>query len=95
MKSYVKEFNYPKKDGGTSKRRLLVLNENQSMFDGIELSYLDNASAEAAVEALKECDVKSFERSGTVIKNFNSDWNKAWRRYSKSKIIKDKEEANE
>lgn len=97
MKSYVKEFDYPH-NGETTKRKCFVMRETSIIdndtkedvgsFDGIELTYLSEDEQKKVVETLKDHEVKNGFTSGETIDNFNSDWNKAWRRYNKSKIIK-------
>ena len=52
MKSYIKEFNYPTKDGNVSKRRLFVMRENAVAMDGLELTYLDEATQKKVLESL-------------------------------------------
>lgn len=92
MKSYIKEFNYPTKDGSVSKRRLFVMRENAVTMDGLELTYLDEATQKKVLESLKDHEVRSdFLKSDTKIDGYESDWGVAWRRYNKEKIVKDKE----
>jgi predicted metalloendopeptidase len=88
MKSYVKEFVYPTKEGGTSERKLFVMRENATAMDGLELTYLDEATQKEVLEALKDHEVKdNFTKAESLIDNYKSEWGKAWRRYNKDKII--------
>lgn len=92
MKSYIKEFNYPTKDGSVSKRRLFVMRENAVTMDGLELTYLDEATQKKVLESLKDHEVRSdFLKSDAKIDGYENDWGVAWRRYNKEKIVKDKE----
>lgn len=92
MKSYIKEFNYPTKDGNVSKRRLFVMRENAVAMDGLELTYLDEATQKKVLESLKDHEVRSdFLKSDAKIDGYESDWGVAWRRYNKEKIVKNKE----
>lgn len=92
MKSYIKEFNYPTKDGGVSKRRLFVMRENAVAMDGLELTYLDEETQKKVIQALKNHEVRSdFTKSDSQIDGYESDWGVAWRRYNKEKIVQDKE----
>lgn len=92
MKSYIKEFNYPTKDGNVSKRRLFVMRENAVAMDGLELTYLDEATQKKVLESLKDHEVRSvFLKSDAKIDGYERDWGVAWRRYNKEKIVKDKE----
>ena len=88
MKSYVKKFVYPTKEGGTSERKLFVMCENATAMDGLELTYLDEATQKEVLEALKDYEVKdNFTKAELLIDNYKSEWGKAWRRYNKDKII--------
>ena len=97
MKSYIKEFNYPTKDGNISKRRLFVMRENAVAMDGLELTYLDEATQKKVLESLKDHEIRSdflksdFLKSDAKIDGYESEWGVAWRRYNKEKIVKDKE----
>lgn len=92
MKSYIKEFNYPTKDGTVSKRRLFVMRENAVAMDGLELTYLDEETQKKVLESLKDHEVRSdFLKLDAKIDGYESDWGVAWRRYNKEKIVKDKE----
>lgn len=97
MKSYVKEFSYPH-NGEVTKRRCFVMREITTIdpdtkedvgsFDGIELTYLPEEEQKQVVEALKDHEVKNVFAKGEKIDNFNPEWNKAWRRYNKTRIEK-------
>lgn len=92
MKSYVKEFNYPTKEGTVSTRKLFVMRENDLAIDGLELTYLDEATQKEVLEALKDHDVKSsFTKADALIDNYKPEWGKAWRRYNKDKIVTNEE----
>lgn len=90
MKSYVKEFNYPTREGEVSKRRLFVMRENDTAVDGLELTYLSEDTQKEIVEALKDHEVKdSFVKAESAIENYKSEWGSAWRRYNKSRIVEE------
>lgn len=96
MKSYVKEFDYPTKEGGVSSRRLYVMRENDSAVDGLELTYLDEATQKEVLEALKDHEVKNgFTKADSLIDGYKSEWGKAWRRYNKDKIVVKEEKEEE
>ena len=87
--SYVKEFTYRKKDGTESKRRVLVMRESATAFDGIDLGYLDEAESKEVQALFKDHEIGSLESHG-VPKEAGSTpapWMKAWRRFNIVSII--------
>lgn len=89
MKSYVKEFDYLNKKEEVTHRRLFVMRENDTAIDGIELTYLDEATQKKVLESLKDHEVRSdFLKSEAKIDGYDSEWGVAWRRYNKSNIVK-------
>ena len=94
MKSYVKEFNYLTKTGEVSKRRLFVMRENDTVVDGLELTYLNEDVQKEVVEALKDHEVKnSFVKAETGIDGYKPEWGTAWRRYNKDRMVEVPEDA--
>ena len=93
MKSYVKEFTYPTKEGDVSHRKLFVMREDATAVDGIELTYLDEDVQKEVVSALKEHEIKdNFSKSEGEIDGYKSEWGKAWRRYTKARILPEEKE---
>lgn len=105
MKAYIKEFNYPGKDGGISKRRCFVLREDGSAFDGLELTYLTKEQEKEVVEHFKNVEVlpnlvkvnpkiETFVNDDKEEQGFRSEVFKAYRRYNKTRILEDVDEEN-
>lgn len=85
MKSYIREFNYTKKSGEKSKRKVFVMRESADAFDGFDFKYLDANGKRAVRRLFKDHDV------GTVLSNKPTQHSseldpalmKAWRRFNK------------
>ena len=87
--SYVKEFTYRKKDGTESKRRVLVMRESLTAFDGIDLGYLDEAEVKEVQDIFKDHEIGSLESHGVPREagSAPTPWMKAWRRFNIASII--------
>lgn len=88
---YLREFNYTKKDGSSSVRKVLVLEETVDSVKGLDLSVL----SEAEVTAAKECfskfyeseeEPKKTEEGKVIIPGYDKGWNKAFRNFIRSNM---------
>lgn len=86
MKSYIKEFEYKGKEG---LRKLFVMRETETTVDGFETTYLEQEETEKLKEYFVGHEIKNgFNKTENFNdENFNKDWMRSWRCYSKSKII--------
>ena len=79
----VKEFNYTSSKG-TKLRKVFVIRENDIYLEGIDLTLLDEDSANKIVTIYKDF-IPVKDKRIVKLENFNNDWNKAYRQFIKSK----------
>lgn len=97
MKSYEKSFNYAKTSEDIEARDVLVIRETADAFAGYDMKYLDEKEQSRVKEIFKEHEIINnfdFNRTKkdmsemTDLEKEVKSLNKAWRRFSKNKIVK-------
>lgn len=88
----VKEFKYNKK-GEVSNRTVFLLQEDDGHYYGLDKQYLDEEQWATLNESLK--DYKVTGRTKETIEGYQTEWNKAWRCFSKSNIEPEGDENEE
>ena len=79
----IKEFDYTSSKG-TNHRKVLVVKETDSFIEGLDLLYLTSDESKYITEKYKDL-VPTAESA--LIEDWDSTWNKAWRKFLKSKMI--------
>ena len=81
----VREFVYTSSNG-TKARKVFVIKENDSYIGGIDLNLLSEEDALAIQNIYKDVVPTNDFKSKVYLEGFNSDWLKAYRQFTKSKI---------
>ena len=82
----VREFVYTSSNG-TKPRKVFVIKENDAYIGGIDLNLLSQDDADTITKLYKDVVPTSDFKTKITLDGFNPDWVKAYRQYSKSKII--------
>ena len=82
----VREFVYTSSNG-TKPRKVFVIKENDAYIGGIDLNLLSPDDADTITKLYKDVVPTSDFKTKITLDGFNPDWVKAYRQYSKSKII--------
>lgn len=82
----VREFVYTSSNG-TKSRKVFVIKENDAYIGGIDLSLLSPDDADTITKLYKDVVPTSDFKTKITLEGFNHDWVKAYRQYSKSKIV--------
>lgn len=83
----IKEFTYTSTNG-TKFRKVFVIKENEHYIAGIDLNLLSAEDAKVITDNYKDVVPTNDFKSKITLENFNPDWNKAYRQFSKSRINK-------
>lgn len=82
------EFYYRNKKNETKLRKVFVVRDCSTCFEGIDVNLLET---DEMIDLLKRFGSlkpsHSEERTGNKIDGWNDKWNKAWRRFNKSGIL--------
>lgn len=89
----VKEFKYPS-HGDVSNRKIFVIYETSKSLEGLDLAILGADEEKKVLEKLKEYKVTDGSKRDKI-EGYDPAWSKAWRNFTKEKIIKDDEPKNE
>ena len=81
----IKEFTY-KSSSGTKSRKVFVIKENDIYIGGIDLNLLSEEDALTIQNIYKDVVPANDFKSKVYLEGFNSDWLKAYRQFTKSKI---------
>jgi hypothetical protein len=82
----IKEFNYTSSKG-TNVRKVFVIKEGKSYLEGIDLTLLSEEDASLITERYKDfIPVDTNNKDKILLDEFNTSWNKAYRRFVKCKI---------
>ena len=84
-KSEEKIFKY-NKDGVIKERHLFVMQEDNKFIAGIDLDLMTDDTKKKIKEVLSDHDITNIGNGGKI-KNYDNTWNKAWRKFSKEKIV--------
>ena len=92
MKSAIREFNYSKKDGSVSTRKVFVLNETADYIQGFDTKYLTGEQLAEIQTRFQDREILDrFATAGNGAthddETFNKDWLKAFRNFKKSNIV--------
>ena len=82
----IREFIYTTSNG-TKPRKVFVIKENDAYIGGIDLNLLPADEAEVITKLYKDVVPTSDFKTKITLEGFNPDWVRAYRQYSKSKII--------
>jgi hypothetical protein len=82
----VREFVYTSSNG-TKSRKVFVIKENDAYIGGIDLNILSPEDADTITKLYKDVVPTSDFKTKITLEGFNPDWVKAYRQYSKSKIV--------
>jgi coproporphyrinogen III oxidase-like Fe-S oxidoreductase len=82
----VREFVYTSSNG-TKSRKVFVIKENNNYIGGIDLNLLSSEDADTIMKLYKDVVPTSDFKTKITLEGFNPDWVKAYRQYSKSKIV--------
>lgn len=82
----IKEFMYTS-NSGTRNRKIFVIKENDSYIEGLDLSMLSNEDVTFITNTYKDFKPLQNRSDKIVLEGFNPSWNKAYRQFSKSKIL--------
>ena len=80
----IKEFTYTS-SSGTNTRKVLLLKESTNFIEGLDLNLLSTEDA-AFVESTYKDVVPVTDNVKVNLDGFNPAWNKAYRKFAKSKI---------
>lgn len=83
----LRNFKY-KSHGEVKNREIIIIKENDMCFEGLDKSLLSVEDYKAVSDLLKEFKTRDIGDKAPI-DNWNSAWNKAWRRFNKINIIKD------
>lgn len=81
----VKEFSYTSSTG-TKDRKVFVMKDTGNSIAGIDLNLLSASDASTITSMYKDFTPVT-DNSTPVLEGFNPAWNKAYRQFSKSKMI--------
>ena len=81
----IKEFTY-KSSSGIKSRKVFVIKENDTYIGGIDLNLLSEEDALTIQNIYKDVVPTNDFKSKVYLEGFNSDWLKAYRQFTKSKI---------
>lgn len=81
----IKEFSYTSANG-TKSRKVFVIKENEHYIAGIDLNLLPDDDAKTIADMYKNVMPTSDFKSKITLENFNPNWNKAYRQFSKNRI---------
>lgn len=81
----IKEFDYtsPK---GIRHRKVFVIKENENYIAGLDLTLLSQEDCDTIMSMYKDVKPISDFKSKITLENFNPDWNRAYRQFTKSHI---------
>lgn len=82
----IKEFTYTS-NSGTRNRKIFVIKENDSYIEGLDLSMLPLEDVDYITDTYKDFKPLANRSDKVVLDGFNPAWNKAYRQFSKNKII--------
>ena len=81
----IREFSYTS-SSGTKNRKVFVIRETEKYIEGLDLTLLDEDSVKTITNKYKDIVPSNNKETKVVLEDFNPDWNKAYRQFSKSKI---------
>ena len=81
----IREFSYTS-SSGTKDRKVFVIRETEKYIEGLDLTLLDEDSVKTITNKYKDIVPSNNKETKIVLEDFNPDWNKAYRQFSKSKI---------
>lgn len=81
----IREFSYTS-SSGTKDRKVFVIRETEKYIEGLDLTLLDEDSVKTITNKYKDIVPSNSKETKVVLEDFNPDWNKAYRQFSKSKI---------
>lgn len=81
----IREFSYTS-SSGTKNRKVFVIRETDKYIEGLDLTLLDEDSVKTITNKYKDIVPSNNKETKVVLEDFNPDWNKAYRQFSKSKI---------
>ena len=79
------EFLYTSK-AGTLPRRVFVLKDTESYIEGLDMSLLSEGDISYISNTYKYV-IPTSSTEKITLEGFKPEWNKAYRRYNKSKIV--------
>lgn len=82
----IRKFVYAS-SSGTRERCVFVIKENDKYIGGLDLSVLSEEDCKRIDELYKDLVPMTDFNKKFMLEGFNPDWIKAYRQYSKSKII--------
>ena len=84
-KSEEKTFGY-NKDGVIKERHIFVMQEDGDYIAGIDMDLMSDDAKKRIKEVLSDHSITNIGNGGKI-ENYDNTWNKAWRKFSKSKIV--------
>ena len=81
----IKEFTYTS-NTGTKARKVLVLKESTNFIEGLDLNLLSVEDAAFVENTYKDVVPVTDNNVKVNLDGFNPAWNKAYRKFAKSKI---------
>lgn len=81
----IREFSYTS-SSGTKDRKVFVIRETEKYIEGLDLTLLEEDSVKTITNKYKDIVPSNSKETKVVLEDFNPDWNKAYRQFSKSKI---------
>lgn len=82
------EFNYLNKKGETKSRKLFVVRDCNTCFEGLDFNLLEDHEKHEILNKFGTMKPShSDNRSGNKIDGWDDKWNRAWRRFNKSNIL--------
>ena len=82
----IREFVYTSSNG-TKPRKVFVIKENDTYIGGIDLNLLSSDDADTIMKLYKDVVPTSDFKTKISLEGFNPIWAKAYRQYSKNKIV--------